>query len=269
MPTIARVNDLELRLTQEAAAIEAAQALRYRVFYEEMGALADDEARQSRRDQDRFDSIADHLVVIDLAGSTPRRPNVVGCYRLLRRAVARQHGGLYTAAEFDLSPLDNRPGELLELGRSCVDRDHRGGTVMQLLWRGIAEYLATYRIGLMVGCASLPGTDVEALTPALAYLHHRFLAPESLRPRALAARQAWTVATETPPAMLATGKAMLPPLLKAYLRMGGMIGEGAVVDDQFNTTDVCLVLPTERVESRYLRFASPVGTATARDAAVA
>ena len=253
MTILARANQLELRLSRDPIAIEAAQRLRYRVFYEEMGAIPTAAMLASRIDSDRFDEVADHLLVVDLARGTEHYPCVVGCYRVLRESVAREGGGLYTAHEFDLGDVRCADGEIMELGRSCVEPEYRTGTVMQLLWRGIADYIDGHHVGLMLGCASLPGTDPDAAAMVLSFLHHNVLAPAGLRPRALADR---FIPTDRMPAeAIDTRSALkqLPPLLKAYLRMGGMIGEGAVIDRQFNTIDVCLVLPTERVQANYQR----------------
>jgi putative hemolysin len=252
MATLTRANDLEVRIAEHQSELDAAQALRYRGFYEELGAVPDAAARRTERDQDRFDEYADHLLVVDHRRRDQGRPAVVGCYRLLRESVAQRIGGFYTSAEYDLSGIVDRDGELLELGRSCVDRDYRSGAVMQLLWRGIAEYHERYRFSLMLGCASLPGTDVAALAPQIRYLHERHLAPLGQRPCALSTRRIAhePFAVDYDPAAALRA---LPPLLKGYLRLGGMIGEGAVLDEQFNTIDVCLVLPTDRIERRYLR----------------
>lgn len=245
---------LELRLSQDHSLVAAAQGLRYRVFYEELGAVADPITRASGRDVDAFDAVADHLLVLDRSRPEAAGPAVVGCYRLLRGSVAAAGCGFYTAGEFDLGVLADRVDRVVELGRSCVHPDYRNGTVMQLLWRGIARYLEQHGLELMLGCASLPGTDVEALGPTLAWLGAHHLAPPELRPRPVPGRH-----VKLPPAdrytaiELGRGKALLPPLLKAYLRMGGMIGDGAVIDRQFNTVDVCLVLPTDRLKDRYLR----------------
>ncbi|MEO1017603.1 MAG: GNAT family N-acyltransferase [Pseudomonadota bacterium] len=253
MRTITRANNLELRSGASDLELDAAQALRYRVFYEELGAQPDETTRLAARDIDEFDVIADHLVVVDLDRGEQKQPYVVGCYRLLRQSIADAHGGLYTAREFDLANVQPAAGELMELGRSCVDAEYRGGTVMQLLWRGIADYLDEYRIGLMLGCASLSGTDVDAAANELSYLFHFHLAPANIRPRALSER--YVGIERLPIESVDRKKALksLPPLLKAYIRMGGMIGDGAVIDHQFNTTDVCLVLPTETVVERYQR----------------
>ncbi|HEV7372582.1 GNAT family N-acetyltransferase [Arenibaculum sp.] len=259
-PTVAaapgETQGLEVRLAASAAEIEAAQALRYRVFYEELGAGSP--AGAAGRDVDAFDSVCDHLIILDHACRPG--PAVVGTYRLLRRSVAERHGGFYTATEFDVAPLLSNPGELLELGRSCVAPTHRTRATMQLLWRGIAGYVLRHGVTLMFGCASLPGTDVEALAPALAYLHHNHLAPEPLRARALPGRY---VAMDRLPAGLGSAEqaaagfephaaaATLPPLLKGYLRVGGFVGDGAVVDTAFNTTDVCLIVPMDGVSRKY------------------
>lgn len=252
MPTLSRIKNLELRLATTAAEIDAAQALRYRVFFVEMGARGSLETHLSERDVDRFDAFADHLVVVDLERGSSPASSVVGCYRLLREAAAARAGGFYTADEFDLGGI-TASGNRLELGRSCIEPGYRSGTVMQLLWRGIADYLEMHEIALMLGCASLPGTDPDELALPLSYLHRHHLAPAGLRPRALAHRH---VPTDRLPADEIDPKAAiraLPPLLKGYLRLGGMIGDGAVVDRAFNTVDVCLVLPTEQVQARYQR----------------
>jgi putative hemolysin len=253
MTIMARVNQLQLRLVRTGPEVAAAQRLRYRVFHEELGALASPAARRRRSDVDRFDALADHLVVVDLDHSTPNDPCVVACYRLLREGMGRERSGFYTATEFDLAGVEVPRGVMMELGRSCVDAGYRNGTAMQLLWRGIADYIDAHGVGLMLGCASLPGIDPGAAASALAYLHHRHLAPLSLRPRALPERH---VPMDRLPVEAIDAKAVarsLPPLLKAYLRMGGMVGEGAVVDRAFNTIDVCVVLPADRIVGHYQR----------------
>lgn len=257
MAHTARVNQLELRLVQDGPELAAAQELRYRVFYEEMGAVAAPAERASRRDADRFDGLADHLVVVDLERSAGHRPFVVGCYRVLREAVVvTGRDGFYTAQEFDLDGLRVPAGDVIELGRSCVAPAYRNGTVMQLLWRGIAEYIERHAVGLMLGCVSLPGIDTEAAAPVLGYLHHHHLAPEGLRPRARPDRRVPPTGWPREAIDLRAALRGMPPLLKAYLRMGGMIGDGAVLDRPFNAIDVCLVLPTGQVMAHYRRHYS-------------
>ncbi len=178
---------------------------------------------------------------------------VVGTYRLIRREAAARLGGFYSAAEYDIAPLVAYPGEILELGRSCVDAAYRQRPAMQLLWSGIAAYVFHYDIALMFGCASLPGTDPETLAAPLSYLHHHHLAPPALRPRALAQR--YVDMRRLPAGALDPARALvdLPPLIKGYLRLGGFVGDGAVIDDEFNTTDVCIVVKTDLVSEKYSR----------------
>jgi putative hemolysin len=251
---------LAVCLAASAAEIDAAQALRYSVFYEEMGARPDANTRAMRRDRDRYDDGAAHLVVVDdTAAELPC--GIVATYRLIDAGAAARCGGFYSAGEFDIGPLLASGQRLLELGRSCVHPRYRSGTVMQLLWRGIAEYVNARSIDVMFGCASLPGTDPAAIAPQLAYLAAHHLAPAELRPRALPERRVemgGPLEGDPRQAFLA-----LPPLVKGYLRLGCWIGDGAVMDRQFNTIDVAIVLPTESVTSRYLRhYTRPPGDAS-------
>lgn len=238
--------DLEVRLAAGPEEIRAAQRLRHRVFFEEMGARPTPEALATGLDEDRFDAVCDHLLAF--AGD-----EVIGTYRLIRREAAAKVGGFYSASEFDLAPLRSRPGEILELGRSCVDARWRNRGALTLLWHGLASYIAEHRVALLFGCASLPGTDVAALAPHLAYLHHHHLAPEALRPSALPHRMIDLTSLDPFPPEPRRLLASLPPLLKGYLRAGAWVGNGAVVDEAFNTTDVLVVLDTARLDSRYRR----------------
>ncbi len=243
---------LRVRLAENAADVDAAQALRYRIFYEKLGARPLPEMARRRRDFDRFDEICDHLLVLDHS----RRAGpatVVGTYRLIRRQTAARLGAFYSAGEYDISALAAYPGDILELGRSCVDAAYRQRPAMQLLWSGIAAYVFHYDIALMFGCASLPGTDPQALAAPLSYLYHHHLAPPALRPRALAER--YVDMRRLPAAAIdpARGQGALPPLIKGYLRLGGFVGDGAVIDEQFNTTDVCIVVKTDLLTGKYSR----------------
>ncbi|PIW28259.1 MAG: hemolysin-like protein [Rhodospirillales bacterium CG15_BIG_FIL_POST_REV_8_21_14_020_66_15] len=258
-PVDVRARNLEIRLAETPDEVEAAQRLRYDVFYRELGAIPTVEAARAGRDADPFDAICDHLLVLDTQRSLPGRPFVCGTYRLLRRSVAEANGGFYSAREYDLGPLLAQPGEPVELGRSCVREDYRTGAVMQLLWRGIAEYLTAHDIRIMFGCGSLPGTDVDALIPTLSYLHHFHLAPSDLRPRALENRYVRIDRVPLTRLDQKAARAMLPPLIKGYMRLGGFIGDGAVIDHQFNTTDVCVIVPTDHITEKYHRHYRPCG----------
>lgn len=250
---------LRVRLAEGRADIEAAQRLRFAIFHGEMGAALSPDAIAAERDHDDYDAIADHLLVEDISGSMPQ---VVGTYRLLRQDVATPAGGFYSAGEFDLAPLiahgAARGQSLLELGRSCVAPAWRNSGTIALLWRGIADYLVAHDIGHMFGCASFFGTDADAHGPALTHLFHQHLAPAELR---VSARARNRVEMERLPiggydARLAMRA--LPPLIKAYLRVGACVGDGAWIDRDFNSIDVFIVMPVEAITARYSgRFASP------------
>jgi L-ornithine Nalpha-acyltransferase len=244
--------DFEVRLAQTAAEIDAAQALRYRIFYGEMGAHATPEMARLHRDFDDYDQVCDHLLVLDRRrGEGPE--GIVGTYRLIRRPAAEKLGRFYSESEFDIQPMIDFPGEVLELGRSCIASDARNTATMQMLWRGIALYAYHYNIKFMFGCASIPGTDPAAHAEAMSYLYHHHLAPPEIRVHALPSRY---VKMD----MLAAGsyeprKALMkvPPLIKGYLRLGGFVGDGAVIDEQFHSTDVFVVVKTELVTEKYIR----------------
>lgn len=246
------VQNLLVRRAEHPLEIEAAQHLRYQVFYEELGAAPSLTTRRTKSDADPYDAYCDHLLVIDQSRSNGR-PFVVGTYRMLRKSEAIKGSGFYARGEFDLTSLMRYQGEIVELGRSCVHRDYRSGTVMQLLWRGIAEYLEDHQIQMMFGCASFPGTDPQAIRSGLSYLHHYHLAPADIRPRAL--DNNYVEMGQVAPAWLDRRSALseLPPLIKGYLRVGGVVGEGAVIDHQFNTTDICVIVECKKITERYLR----------------
>lgn len=244
------MGDLEARLASTQAEVEAAQALRYRVFVEEMGARPTDAMVAAQREFDAFDDICDHILVIDRRLGTGANA-VVGTYRLLRGAVARKKGGFYTATEFDISRLLSFPGQALELGRSCVAAAHRTRPTIELMWRSIAAYVFEHDISIMFGCASLPGVDPNALAQQLSYLYHHHLAPPALRVRALPGQHVDMNILPSESIDPRAAQLSLPPLLKGYLRLGGFVGDGAVVDSQFNTTDVCIIVVTDRVRDKY------------------
>lgn len=247
-----RAGHLGVRLARGPEEIVAVQRLRYRVFYDEMGAHPTAVARASGRDQDEFDAVADHLLVLDHSiGEGPDA--VVGTYRMIRRPAAGTLGRFYSEAEYDIAPILAWPGEVLELGRSCVEAGHRTRGTLQLLWRGIAAYVFQHRIDLMFGCASLPGTDLDHLAPMLTHLWHAHLAPPALRPRAVAARHVEMRRLDPAAIDVRAVVGSLPPLIKGYLRLGGFVGDGAVIDAQFNTTDVCVVVKTDLVTDKYYR----------------
>jgi putative hemolysin len=244
----------EIRLAAEARDLLAAQRLRYAVFVEELGAdgpLVDHAARLER---DEFDAVYDHLVLVDTRRDAAALDHVVGVYRLLRSDQAEAFGRFYCDTEYDLTPLRASGRRLLELGRSCVHRDYRGGAAMFLLWNALAEYVLDHGIEILFGVASFHGTDPAALAAPLAWLHHHHLAPPQLRPRALSAH--FQTMDLVPVAQLDRQAAMkqMPALIKAYLRLGGFVGEGAYVDHAFNTTDVLLLMDASAMSAKHRDF---------------
>ncbi len=248
-----RAGHLGVRIAATEAEIDAVQALRWRVFYGEMKAEPSEAARVLQRDVDAFDAVADHLLVVDHAIG-PGPEGVVGTYRLIQQAAAEQIGRFYSDDEYDISPLiGGFQGKLLELGRSCVDARYRSRAAMQLLWRGIAAYVFRHQIDLMFGCASLPSTDPDKWAAELTYLYYNHLAPPALRPRALPQRHVEMRRMDPQDIDSRRTLASLPPLIKGYLRLGCFIGDGAVIDRQFNTTDVAIVVKTDLITDKYYR----------------
>jgi L-ornithine Nalpha-acyltransferase len=245
---------LILRLARDARDLRAAQRLRYGVFVEELGGDGPLVDHAARLEADAFDPIFDHLLLIDTRRDPAALEDVVGVYRLLPGDRLGPGSSFYSETEYDLTALRRSGRRLLELGRSCVHVDHRGGTAMFHLWNGLADYVLTRRIEVLFGVASFHGTDAQALAMPLSFLHHAHLAPPELRVRARAAHfQRMDLiepeAIDRRAAMVAT-----PALIKAYLRLGGFVGEGAWIDHAFNTTDVCLVMDTGRMSAKHRDF---------------
>jgi putative hemolysin len=258
--TLGRLGAMEVRLARTSAEIRRAQKLRYDVFYKEMSAVADAKVYFARRDIDLFDAVCDHLLVIDHETATLRKAAaIVGTYRLLRQDVAERTGGFYSAGEFDVGSLVARHRDLrfLELGRSCVQPPYRNKRTVELLWHGIWTYVLEHRIDVMIGCASLDGTDPDRLALPLSFLHHYARAPEHWRTAALPRR--YLELNRMPKAAVAPKAALqlLPPLIKGYLRLGAYVGDGAVIDRQFGTTDVLIILPVSEINSRYVAHFGP------------
>ena len=256
-----------LRLAESPREVAACQRLRYQVFYEELGATPVGDMAERRMDGDRFDDICDHLVVVRRGSELDESSiclvdgTLIGTYRLLRQEVAEAHGGFYTQGEFDVAPLiaAHRQFRFLELGRSCVLKPFRTKPVVELLWQGIWNYVRTHDMLVMLGCASLEGTDPQEHALSLSFLAEVAAPPE------------WTVRAlpdhriemhRIPRQEIDPKQALkqLPPLIKGYLRLGGYIGDGAVIDPQFNTIDVLIILPVSAINPRYFsHFGSPSG----------
>lgn len=259
-PVLGRIGALEVRIAETRKEIRHAQKLRYKVFYRDGSAIADAAAMLARRDRDAFDRICDHLLVIDHAAKTAgksalrRKPPVVGTYRLLPQDAAEKHGGFYTANEFDIASLVARHSQLrfLELGRSCVLPPYRNKRTVELLWHGVWSYVRRNNFDVMIGCASLEGTDPARLALPLSFLHHYARAPDEWRASALPRRRVEMNLRRKDEIDPKSALRELPPLIKGYLRLGAFVGDGAVIDHQFGTTDVLMILPVSAISSRYI-----------------
>ena len=264
-PVLTTAGSLEVRLAETEAEVEAAQRLRYRVFYEEMAAIPTFEMREQRRDFDHFDDVCDHMLVVDREVlDDDGQPVVVGTYRLMRDEYAARVGGFYAAGEYDIAPMLARLSKdyrLLELGRSCIVKAYRTKpATMQLLWRGVMTYVARFSIDLLFGCASLAGTEPNALALPLSYLHHFCPMPPDIRVRARP--ELYVEMDRMPKDAIDPKEALrgLPPMIKGYVRAGANIGAGAVIDRQFATTDVFIYLPLSKMDARYKsRFGKAAG----------
>jgi L-ornithine Nalpha-acyltransferase len=250
---------LSVRLARNPADIAAAQALRFRVFYEELDAVADSASLQTRHDIDPFDAVCDHLMVIKHnptaaeSGLAVDDGELVGTYRLLRQDIAKNNFGFYAQSEFDIERLLARHAHLtfLELGRSCVLQPYRGRAVIELLWQGIWNYMRRYQLDVMMGCASLEGANAQTHAATLSFLNQHARPPEDWR---VSAHEHLRAPVTCDPAISLNQKQALralPPLIKGYLRLGCYIGEDAVEDRQFNTTDVLILLPKSAINPRY------------------
>ncbi|MGJ8545535.1 MAG: GNAT family N-acetyltransferase [Sulfitobacter sp.] len=240
-----------VRLAKTEQDLHAAHRLRYDVFVQELGGTGEGVDHAQKLEKDRFDPHYDHLLLIDDTSQ-----EVVGVYRVLTCDGARAAGGFYSASEYDLTPLLRSGRRLLELGRSCLHRDHRGGHAMHYLWNGLARYVAQHQVEVLFGVASFHGTDPAALAEPLSLLHHRHLAPPALRVRAKGTP--FQTLDLLPEDQINRPAAMrqVPSLIKAYLRLGGCVGEGAFIDHAFNTVDVCLIMDTAQLNERQARIYS-------------
>lgn len=229
--------------------------LRYQVFYQEMNAEPSAEMARLGRDFDDFDGLCDHLLAFDISKSGPE--SVIATYRLLREEKINSIDEFYSTQEFDLSNF-NTPafkalkgrGQLLELGRSCVREEYRSNNIIQLMWRAIVKYLGMHNITFLFGCASLAGTDQKALELPLSYLHEYHKTPDEINIPALPHRTQKMDYLSGDALDVKKAKRMLAPLVRGYVRLGCYIGDGAVIDEQFDTTDVFILLSIDTLRQK-------------------
>lgn len=252
-----------VRLAVRDEDVEAALRLRHRVFVEELGATPS--SGEEGIERDRFDEYCKHLILVEGEGTHERR--VVGAYRMLPGKAALEGAGFYSAGEFDISVLEARAEECLEVGRTCVDREFRGGVATVLLWAGLAEYVSDNDVGILFGCASFHGTDPDAVALPLSFLHHFHMAPLDILTRA---REPGRVEmNRLPKSQVDRSEALrgIPPLIKGYLRLGGVCGDGAYLDQDFGVIDVLLTVDVGKAdESTKESFKKQVASAVQRAA---
>lgn len=248
-----RYKNFEVRLAKNFKDIDAAQNLRYKVFYEELNAKPTIQNILYEKDFDELDPFCDHLLVIDHNRGRGRK-SIVGTYRLIRKPMTQIHGKFYTEGEFNIKKILKTKSEVLELGRSCVHKDYRDKPIIRLLWKAISAYMAHYKIKILFGCASFPGTNFKKYKKQLSFLYHNYLAPELIRPRALSPNNIPLNYYSKNDLNNNEIFKNLPPLLKGYLRLGVYVGDGAYIDKQFNTIDICIVLKSNIMKKKYLDF---------------
>ncbi len=248
---------LEVRLATRKKEVKKAQRLRYKVFYKEMSAIPDATTKLKRRDIDAYDKFCDHLILLDHKA----KPKVVGTYRMLTQDVAARHGGFYSQNEYDIAPLlaaKSATQNFLELGRSCVLNTHRSKRSIELLWHGLWTYIRANNIDVMIGCASFAGIDPKQHALALSYLHHCHKAPPEWSVRAHNHLHVDMNMIDKKEIDMRRALKTMPPLIKGYLRLGAIFGDGAVIDHQFGTTDVMVIMPVASIDKRYFsHFGTP------------
>jgi putative hemolysin len=234
-------------IARTAGDVLAAQRLRYEVFIAELGGDGPGVDHDTRIETDQFDTHADHILLLD--ENRPDGDQVVGVYRVMTTQMAASAGQFYCEDEYNLVPLRSSGKRLLELGRSCLHADYRGGAGMLHLWSALADYVVDHRIDVLFGAASFHGTDAGALAAPLSLLHHRHLAQPPICAKAKGpTAMSMNMMPEDEIDRVAAVRA-LPALIKAYLRLGGTVGDGAFVDNAFNTVDILLILENDAISA--------------------
>lgn len=249
---LGEIGSLQARLAKNADEVRAAQRLRYEVFTREFAAAIGD----TGIDEDHYDALCDHLIVLDTRLKGSGAEQIVGTYRLLPQNRTSPDLPFYSDAAYDVGALIVRHPDrrFLELGRSCVLPAYRSKRTIELLWQGIWAYCRRNSLDVMFGCASFPGVQPAAHAAALAFLHHHALTMDG-----------WTVSARAEARIdmdfmpleaidLRAAMRALPPLVKGYLRLGARFGDGAVIDPAFSSIDVLVVLPIEQISVRYVTY---------------
>jgi putative hemolysin len=256
---LGRIGSLEVRLTSDEQDIRAAQSLRYKIFVDEMGAKLAAPAMALELDFDAYDKYCEHFILVDTSIVGDINEQIIGTYRILRQQIADQHNGFYSQNEFDIAELTKRHSDkkFVELGRSCVLPKYRTRRSVELLWQGIWSYAGQHQIDVMFGCASFFGAVPAAHAHALSFLYHFAKTSDEW---SVGANQAIAHEMDLMPKEAIVAKQVfgaLPPLIKGYLRLGASFAPNAVIDQDFNTTDVLVMLPVSHISERYIKHYRP------------
>ena len=227
--------------------IKKAQHLRYKIFFKDKKAKNKPISNLFKRDFDFYDKVSDHIIIID--NNRNNNDNVVGTYRLLRGNFAKIYKGFYTEQEFDISNLKKHfsNSNMLELGRSCVHTDYRSGIILKLLWQGISNYINNYKIKILFGCASFQGTDPKKFINEFNLLRKNFCLSDEFNVKSLQKNYFHFQILQNEKMVFKN----LPPLIKGYLRAGGMMSKDYFIDKKFNTIDFCVVVLIDQIVNRY------------------
>ena len=223
--------------------------LRFKIFF--------DEKNPNKIDSDEFDEECDHLVVIDKSKS---KDYVVGTYRLLYRKSESIGVRFYSQSEFNITNILNKRSSLLEAGRSCVRKEYRDGRIIKLLWKGLATYIVKSKVEYIFGCASFPSSDHNRFLSQLSYLKHYHSPSEDLQTNPVDNLKAEFKVISKKKINNEKEFRSLPPLIKAYLRVGAYVGSGAVIDNNFDTTDVLIILDTKKLLKKYSNLSKGLTT---------
>ena len=236
-----------IKIAESNFEIKKAQSLRYKIFFKEKKIKKKSFKFLLQRDFDFYDKISDHLIIID--NNREVKDNVIGTYRLLRGNCAKLYRGFYTEQEFDISNLKKNfsSKDILELGRSCVHPQYRSGIILKLLWQGISNYIKMYKIKILMGCASFHGTNPSKFKDEFSLLYESYRLPEDYDVKSLQSNEI----SFNKNINHSTTLNKLPPLIKGYLRAGGMVSENFYIDTEFETIDYCVIMLTEKIVSRY------------------
>lgn len=237
---------LEVRLAENQLEIERALSLRYNVFNEELKEGLPESAATGK-DRDEYDYHCHHLIVLDR-----ERDLVVGTYRILRRDTAAANIGFYSETEFNMKKIYELEDNLAEVGRSCVHPEYRDGSVISLLWAGLAEYMKDYNLRYLFGCGSIHSLDPVTASEVFAYLKkNNALGDERFDIKPL---DTHILEGFDPDYKVSDDKAVskrIPVIIKGYVRLGAKICGTPAVDRVFGTTDMFVLFDFEQISAKY------------------